>query len=400
MITDVKNNGDDDLLPDVEEDLSGEDDEEGDGEDQAALALNTPDPARALQASRPDAKGKGGPKSKKGMKGKAADRASAGDEGRAIDVTIGDKATGLEESSTEEKPDAQMRDLSAFDRDEITDPDMDIHESEFLAMLAGLAEKPWENEKLSVTERMMLKQGYERNVEALKQARDEKDMQPESRKRSAPGVAAAVVTGVVAAGGVAAGLEGGAEKGPSIAGVSRGPQRAADQETTTRTQVKVEVRKKVATETALLQARQNTEDVTLRRMGPGLASSLVAGKTNPPTRQEQQDPSAKLMQDLIEDLAVADHSGTALQMTMPDASPDPDMQFRQMMEMIYMSLGTEMFMNVSPYREAGWDQKRLEQKENSADVTVAPEPEKDPGPAPKPEYRHDTQMNIGPGGAG
>ena len=408
MIPDVENHSDDDvLLQDAEDDLSGDGDEEGDGdgEDEASLALNTPEPARALQAANPLAKGKGDAKAKKGLKGKAAEKAASGDAARAVDVTIGDAATGLEESAAEEKPDAETQDLSAFDRDEITDPDLDIHETELLSMLAGLREKPWENEKLSLTERMMMKQGYDRNVEALQRSNDEKDPDAKDdakgRKTVRRGVAAAATVAVaVAAGMVATGIKTGAEKGPSVAGVSRGPQRSADQERA-QPQAKVETRK-VSTAISLLQARQNADDVTLRRMGPGLASSLVVGQKNTAQAQanDDQDPARKLLQDLVEDLAMDDNAGMSLQTSMPTPNPDPDMQFRQMMDMIYMSLGAETLMNVSPYRAAGWDEKRLEQKENSADMTVAPEPERQPAPAPEPDYRYNMQLNLGPGGPG
>jgi hypothetical protein len=398
VFPDLKNNTDEDP-PDTEEDLSEEEgDEDGDGEDQASLALNTPEPARALQAANPAAKGKGDPKAKKGAREKATNKASAGEDGRAIDVTIGDEATGLEESSTEEKPAADTQDISAFDRDEITDPDMDINDVELLGMMAGLGEKPWENEKLSLTERMMLKQGYERNVEALKQQQTESEPEGQGKKSVRRGVAAAA-TVVVAAGVVAAGIKTGAEKGPAIAGVSRGPQRAADQDRT-QAPVKTESRK-ITTETILKQARQNADEVTMRRAGQGLAPALNAGKTDPARQQgETEDLSRKLLQDLLEDQALESRSGPLLQTAMPEVSTDPEMQFRQMMNMIYMTLGTEALMNVSPYRAASWDEKRLEQKENSADVTVLPPPEKDPGPAPELQYRHDIQMNLGPGGAG
>ncbi len=414
MIPDEKNTLDDDHLHDAGEELAGDhpdddsddDNDDGDGDDQAALALNTPEPARALQATDPKARGKGDPKAKKRQKkGKAAEKDGSAEDGRAVGVTIGDAALGFEESSGEEKPhaDAQAQDFSAFDRDESTDPDMDSHETELLGILAGLREKPWENEKLSLTERMMLKQGYDRNVEALKQQQAESDPGAKEdagkdRKTLGRGVAAAA-TVAVAAGAVAAGIKGGAEKGPAVAGVSRGPQRAADQEKA-QAPLRTETRKTATDITLRQQARQNADDVTLRRMGQGLAASLTAGKATSGPRQagERDDPAERLLRDLIEDLAIADHAGASLQVSMPQPDPDPDRQFRQMMDMIYMTLGTETLMNVSPYRVAGWDERRLEQKENSADVTVAPEPEK--GPDPEMQYRRDMQINIGPGGAG
>lgn len=411
-------NGDsnDDLLPGAQGDLrlddtiedgeseggdeDGEDGEDGDGDGPMTLALNTPEPAQALQAADPLKKGKGDLKAKKGAKARAAKSESADD--RAIDVTLSDAVLGIEESADakEEKPEQeQQQELSAFDRDEITDPEIDADKIELMSMLAGGREKPWENEKLSVVERMMLGEGYDRNTEALQKEQPEEGDPKKAKGKSGPAKAAAVAAVAVAAGVVAAGIKSAAaeEKRPGLAGVSRGPQRATDQD-----------RQPVRNDTGrapenrpqnqiilTAQARQNAEDVTLRRMGPGLAASIGAPEVK--TARGPAPEGKDLLADMLDDL-VNDTNGPGMIQMMPaPEAPGPDQSLQQALSLIYAGLGAETLMNVSPYRAAGWDEKRLEQKENSADVTVAPAPETN-APGPELDYRRDMQINLGPGG--
>ena len=157
-----------------EEDI--EDDESGDGDDHASLALNTPEPARAAMAGKaPKEDGQAARKrGSKYAKAKIGSKSALGEhfvrtayeglgdntKSTAIQITLTATAYGLKESSGETaESEDEPEELSAFDRDEITDREMSGDEVELLAMLAGLHEKPWENEKLSMVERMMLKQG-------------------------------------------------------------------------------------------------------------------------------------------------------------------------------------------------------------------------------------------------
>lgn len=392
----------DDMIEDDDSedgDEDGEDGEGGDGDGPMTLALNTPEPAQALQAADPLKKGKGDPKAKKGAKARAAKSESA--DGRAIDVTLSDAVLGIEESADakEEEPEQeQQQELSAFDRDEITDPEIDADKIELMSMLAGGREKPWENEKLSVVERMMLGEGYDRNTEALEKEQAE-NADPKAKGKSGPAKAAAVAAVAVAAGVVAAGIKSAAaeEKRPGLAGVSRGPQRATDQD---RQPVRndagrvPENRAQNNTVTAA-QARQNAEDASLRRMGTGLAASI--GGPGAKDAKGQMQGGKDLLTDMLDDL-VNDPDGPGMLQMSPFANTsDPDQSLQQAMSLIYASLGTDALMNVSPYRMAGWDEKRLEQKENSADVTVAPAPETS-APDPELDYRRDMQINLGPGG--
>lgn len=387
---------DDDDIADGEED----DDGEGDGDGPLTLALNTPEPAQALQAADPLKKGKGDPKAKKGTKARAAKTESA--EGRAIDVTLSDAALGLAEpedaKGDDPEQEQQQQEMSAFDRDEITDPEIDADKIELMSMLAGGREKPWENEKLSVVERMMLGEGYDRNTEALEKEQAE-DADPKAKGKSGPAKTAAVAAVAVAAGVVAAGIKTAAaeEKRPGLAGVSRGPQRATDQD---RQPVRNDAGRVPETRmqnnaVTTAQARQNAEDSSLRRMGTGLAASI--GGPEAKDAKGQMQGGKDLLTDMLDDL-VNDPDGPGMLQMSPFANTsDPDQSLQQAMSLIYASLGTDALMNVSPYRMAGWDEKRLEQKENSADVTVAPAPETR-GPDPELDYRRDMQINLGPGG--
>ncbi|MBI2234434.1 MAG: hypothetical protein HYU57_05520 [Micavibrio aeruginosavorus] len=415
----IPDNGDSDpdLLPGVQDDARPEDDigdddiaddeedegEDGDGDGPMTLALNTPEPAQALQAADPLKKGKGDPKAKKGAKVRAAKTESA--EGRAIDVTLSDAALGLAEpedaKGDDPEQEQQQQEMSAFDRDEITDPEVDADKIELMSMLAGGREKPWENEKLSVVERMMLGEGYDRNTEALEKEQAEEG-DPKAKGKSGPAKAAAVAAVAVAAGAagvVAAGIKAAAaeEKKPGLAGVSRGPQRATDQD---RQPVRNDTGRVPENRTQnnvvmTAQARQSAGDASLRRVGPGLAAS-IGGPEARGAKGQIQD-GKDLLTDMLDDLVSDPDSPGMLQMSPFANTSDPDQSLQQAMNLIYASLGTDALMNVSPYRMAGWDEKRLEQKENSADVTVAPAPETS-APDPELDYRRDMQINLGPGG--
>jgi hypothetical protein len=419
------------MTPDEEDDLpDGEtgDDESGDGEDQASLALNTPEPARALQAGKAPKDDAKAPRNRKGKFAKAREGAKSalsesfvvtayqglGDNTKstAIQVTLDAAAFGLEPAPAKEVAASEPQEPSAFDRDEITDREMS-DEVELLALLAGMHEKPWENEKLSLIEQMMLKQGYERNLAAIGQNQDQQDPakkgdRPPSVK--AAGVAAAAVAGVTAAGIARAHASGPDKKGPSMAGISQGPRREADQD---RMQIKNEAQKPATTQATVIRERQRAEDSRLRQIGTGMAASalvseaLISGAMPKMSRTDGRnyDPAMDLLNELIL-LQERDNRNNALDRLVnnpANAQPamsaaDPDIRFQQTMNMLYASLGPEAIAGVSPYRQVGWEEKRLEQKENSADITTAPPAPEPKTPAPEPANKPEFQMNLGPGG--
>lgn len=370
----------------VEESGDGDDaadgDEDGDGSgDKTALALDVPEPERAMAANAAAAGGKD--KSGKGKKGKGKGKPKTG-----VDVAINDDVLGLEENK-EDKPEdeaeAAQTTISAYDADEITDPEGDAVDP--LMMILGANERPWENEKLSVVERMMLDPGYQRDMEAVNRAKGEGD--PDAKARMAK--ASVLTAGIAAAGLMAAKAAQAAQsekqaeqraqaqqKGPGVAGVSRGPNRAADQDKG-EPQAAAARAKAAQASTAqpiTQQARQNAEDVTMRRMGEGLAASVgLKGATAP------------------------DQANTlTAQAQQKNTNTGSNTAFQQAMDMMYTFLVGQSLMEVSPYRAAGWDEKRLEQKENSRDVTIAPAAPAPKTPDPELNMRHVPQLNLGPGG--
>lgn len=313
------------------------------------------------------------------------------DEQSALDVAISDDMIGLEEAPEQKDSETEFQqDVSVYDSDEITDPELE--DIDPLMMILGGQEKPWENEKLSVVERMMMDPGYERDLEALN--RDD----PKAKSKGLGLKGAALAAGVVA---LAVGAADTNAKGPGVAGVARGPQRAAEQD---QTQIKVEAKKPDAAdrnEPITVQARRNAEEVTLRRIGTGLAATVGmkadAADFDKSKASVERSDGGDAMQDLIEmqQHMEQNNPGSDISWT-PNAGPQQ--QFDQAMDMIYASLGVQTLMNVSPYRQAGWDEKRLEQKENSQDVTIAPQAPEPKTPAPEPTYQRDYQINLGPGG--
>lgn len=406
---------DDDLLTSSEDtggdDDSGDEDEDGDGKgDRAALALDVPEPEQAMAANAALAKG-GKQKGVKGKgKGKAAKGGVKGADKGAIDVTLGDDLIGLDESGEpeDEKEAETTAETSAYDSDEITDIDAD--DIDPLIMILGGQEKPWANEKLSLVERMMMP-GYQRDLDAVKPDGEDSEKQPRKKAAAATGIAIATAMAAHAARAQTGG-------GPGLAGVARGPQRAAEQDqpkAETKTEAKkAETQRQADQQQAIkqekhevtsIQARQNAEEVTLRRISTGLAATLAAN-----TAREEFDKSRAAVtrangmdmldfleqQQQIQQNQDQDPDGPQGMNWTPGTGPVN--QFVQTLNMIYASLEAQNLLTVSPYRQAGWDEKRLEQKENSKDVTIAPAQPERKAPAAELNYQRDYQINLGPGG--
>lgn len=401
---------DDDLLTSSEDtggdDDSDDEDEEGDGKgDRAALALDVPEPEQAMAANAALAKG-GKQKGVKGKgKGKAAKGGVKGADKGAIDVTLGDDLIGLEESGEpeDEKEAETTADTSAYDSDEITDIDAD--DIDPLMMILGGQEKPWENEKLSLVERMMIP-GYERDLDAVKQDGEDGTEKPSGKKKVAAAAAGVAVVAAMATNAARAQTGG----GPGLAGVARGPQRAAEQEQPKTETKKAETQRQVDQQQAIkqekhevtsIQARQNAEEVTLRRISTGLAATLAVN-----TAREEFDKSRAAvtrssgmdMMDFLEQQQQIQQNQDAPQGMNWTPGTGPINQFVQTLNMLYSSLEAQNLLTVSPYRQAGWDEKRLEQKENSKDVTIAPAQPERKAPAAELNYQRDYQINLGPGG--
>lgn len=416
---------DDDLLPDLEEETESGDEDDGDGSgDLATLALDVPEPEQAMAANEALAKGGKNQHKNKGKKGAK----TAGDKA-GIDVVLDGEMIGLEEGASESEAEAEAErvEISAYDSDEITDPELD--EIDPLMMLLGAGERPWENEKLSVVERMMMNPGYERDLDAARRNEGDPDKISDKSKDKASRVgklaasaAGAAALGVAAAKGAQAARQDQAarqaqqqgqqdSKGAGLAGIAKGPQRTDADQTTPSGQSKADQRRANNTnqfnntQPITYQARQNAQEVTLRRMENGLAATLD-NKSNPSfdaakAMQQKGQNGADQDQTLLDMIEIhtlgleQGQSGGGMNWTPKDGGEDG---FRQTMDMIYAALGAQSLMAVSPYRTAGWDEKRLEHKENSQDVTIAaPAPEvKSPAPELAPDRV--PQINLGPGG--
>lgn len=374
---------------DDSEDVTEEETEEGEdsdgGEDRAALALDTPEPAQALAADQMLRKTKARP----GVARKGRARGEAGTAGRGVDVVIDDALAGMADGH-----DAAERD-DAFDRDEITDPVRDVHETELLGLLAGLTEeRPWENPDLSPVERAAMKEGYERQSAA----RRTEAMQEDGRMRpKSSAVAAAVVaTGVMAATALAKNKDDAASQSATTA---RGrPQSSGGKAHHNRNAVGGAG----ASERVPVSAGQRNS----MAVRPPLAPSPLAARPEDMSAQQARAQQRRGRQPLAEDAHGHDNDVLEMQaMSRPagggegfGSSPDddPDSRLHRILALIYLNLGPERVADVPEDRRAGWDAKRLEQKENSLAVTRPPETVQASAPGPS----RDMQINFGPGGAG
>ena len=139
----------------------------------------------------------------------------------------------------------------------------------------------------------------------------------------------------------------------------------------------------------------------MRRIGTGLAASgLIARTMMPKIIQPDGEKRGNPAMDMLNDLLLfhgPEHSAAEPQNNIQPGNPaiDLDLRFQQTMNMLYSSLGLDGLAGVSPYRQAGWEEKYLEQKENSADITTAAPALEPKAPAPEPAYKQEFQMNFG-----
>lgn len=390
------------------------DTEDGDGgDDHAILSLETPESAQAIAAALKASK------IKKPAKGKPGADKFAGkfaDKGESLSPAISDKVLGLGDPAPD--PKAETEDninpagSSAYDLDAITDPELNDSIDPLTALL-GAQEKPWQNEKLSTVEKMILNAGYDRNPPDadpdLAAVKSEKPKTANIARAAQAAIAASITLGVAAAAAAASKPAIAPTTAPTIAGVSRGPSRAADQD---QNQIRTESAKpSTATSPLTVQARQNADDVTLNRMTRGLAATITAtiavsaASPDHPADQKKSGADHDLLHDLLDQQNAGPIPGQIGGQAGPQTigwSPvrDPDAGLRQTMDLIYMALGADTLMNVSPYRQAGWDEKRTEQRENARDLTLPPLAAEAPKMAETLDIRRDLQINLGPGGPG
>lgn len=408
----------DDDLP--EDDTGDEDEEEGSGgDDHAALTLETPESAAAIAAAM--AGNKDGKKI--GKKGKAG--------AKGVGVALDDAALGLDEGAEDDEPEAEEEEgasyQSSIDRDEITDPDPEDRIDPLAALLGG-QDKPWENEKLSLAERMVLQEGYLRNDP---NAPGEEELDANGAKKG-PRVAAGVVAGVVGGvvGGVVAGAAIGAvaagkaaakgvadtPDGSTVAGVSRGPaHKAEDTATTTarETRQQQEARNK--------QAAQSTTGLAAAPASPVIREQEVRERQNREAERRETDTRLQAEQRRTEEARIRAEAA-AQQKSGPDMAEillhqqiannvsaramaaesggpvDPDMVLRSALHRVYEALGlNQLIAGMGNDRLDGWARQTEGLRENARDLTepqsTAPAP-----PTPELEQQRNMSINIGLGG--
>lgn len=386
----------------LSEDEEDEEDGEG-GDDHASLNLETPETAQAIKAAMTAAKA-----AKKGAKGKA------GTKGRAVGRDMTDKALGLDgDGAADEKADADEdldeSGLSAYDRDEITD--IDGESIDPLMALVGAGDKPWENESLSMLERMTLA-GYNRNDPRLGN-QDADAAQPADKNATIK--KAAVAAGIAAAGiAMAARADAGVQAAATAAQQSQSPRVTAPPVTApaittppsaTQTQTAQPTTAKIdkSTTTPLQQALAAQGQSGARQSGAG----VVAPERNAPsypghdraamarTFKTEANPDLLHLHEAIEQQRQArnDHAASNTSQTLGHF-------LQQTMNLIYSAIGPNAAEGVTPYREMMWDERRRAHRENAADVTNRPDnpenvPKPQPAPEAKPELRQDLTMNLG-----
>lgn len=406
----------DDDLP--EEDEGEEDEEDGSGgDDHAALTLETPESAAAIAAAM--AGNKKGPPGKKTGKNKGKDGA------KGVGVALDDSALGLDEGAEDDEPEAEEGEeaeyQSSIDRDEITDPEVEDRIDPLAALLGG-QDKPWENEKLSVAERMLLQEGYLRN-----DPRAEGD-DPDAEGGKKPGSA---IKSTVKAAGIAAGIaagvavaKGAKADGPGLAGVSRGPAHQSGD-------VPADTGKTAAVRQQEEQARQTQQRQQATPAGPAnpLDAQQAAQQRQQQEVQERQrrEMDTRLQAEQIRTQDARIRAETAAnQKTGPDmaeillhqqiannanarmaaniagggvgaASADPDMALRTVLNRIYEALGLETLVAGMGERLNGWSQQTEGLRENARDLTE-PQMPAPQGPAPELEQQRNMSINIGLGG--
>lgn len=400
-----------------------EEDDEGDEEGRASFGLDTPEPAipAATGPEMPMAKGKAKPK--KGNKAKTGAKSvlggkfavaaeeAAGAPSTVMALDIDAKAFGFAETAEAPKVEGEQQPgyETAFDRDEVTDPEDD--DIGLLNMLFGAGhDKPWD-EKLSAAERAaMMKVFHTHNPMEAEKALDETDPDLLERKgKSRTATRIATVGTIAAAAALAAKAAEArqktlAEKGQIAGGLKTVPKHLLNINTGQ------DDHKKDITEAAqtapktLVYSREYGEDVKMEKVDRtlnaalgigsmvGLPSSLALLNTRLTTGE---NPVQNDYFGLAQTIALQNQMQMQADISWTPQSQSRDMVFTQAMNEIYSALSTETLINVSPYRETMWAEKRLEQKENSADITLSNPALAVQAPAPEPTYNQEYKMNIG-----
>lgn len=314
--------------------------------------------------------------------------ADAATKGSVLNVTLSDEAFGLE-TAEDQGPEEEVE-LSAFDRDEITDPTADGIDP--LMLLIGGGERPWENESLSFLERMSL-YGYNRNLEAVDAAQTGQVVSG-ARIGAATVVAGAAVAGIALAIGANPASAGPQNRATDAQNTQNSgpkqndPQRSetstlAAQKSASDAKMQAEARQ---IETKLSREalyRQNVDDVAVRRLREASVASAL-------TQKQGHDIADEMMQ--------GPSAGDALTW---DGTGGGNL-FDQTMGYLYSQLGADPANDPSAgWRAAMWDEKRVEFTETAHSATAPAQTVEIPvyeGPAMRPpEPEQNFQMSFAPG---
>ena len=392
---------DPDALDDAEQDENEneDDDEEGDG-DLATLGLNVPEPPPDMKHV--EGLAKAGPKGAKGLKGKA--RKAPGDkgEGAALGVSISDAAFGFEENTSPSEAETEetltQTTPSAFDLDEITDPESGEEGLSPLSIAVAGDDKVWQNDELSAAERRILgREGYER---APIPGQEEGNTADGAKAKGKSGLSkAAGATAAVAVAGLAAGAISQIRpaRAQPQAQTPQGPNQNAAQKQQARTH-----QNPATANPATQTTRPATQNQTQAQNQAQAGRPAPAAETRPPvlaptppetTSYKAPKNATDGSYEILEDMMIMDDGyGPDMDMGM-----NADSRFDYTMAMIYAAIGTDGSPDTGPYRQAEWENKRLEEKENSADIAGnTPEP---PAPEPSPDFEQNREFSvkIGPG---
>jgi hypothetical protein len=369
---------------DETEDL--EDEEEG-GEDQAGLNLETPESAAAIAAAMTA-----------NVKGKKTVKGKPGTKGRAVDVGLSDKALGLDgdPDSAEGDPESE-EDLSALDRDEITDINPEDHIDPLAAML-GANERPWENEELSAAEkRMLAEQGYHRHDPNAEMDEDAPDKGKTVKQAAAIGAVALAAGAMMGRDAAASQSQNSIPPRPPSQNQAQAVRQHDSQwNTSQQTQHVQSVRADtVAAGTPGAGGTRGahaieTASPSHRNTGPVLAAGVDQHSSRPLRREDLSHvPKKDLHKDSLDILIL---SQLVTNVDYPQLQRDPDHHLRQNMQVLSMALTLQGAPAPGPDREAAWAEKRALERENARDISALNQQI----PGPELDMQRNMQINIGP----
>ncbi|MDB5491788.1 MAG: hypothetical protein JWO78_1637 [Micavibrio sp.] len=375
--------------PPVAEDTETEDDEDGDGdgEGRASFAFDTPEPSLPAASGPETPPGKArakGRKAKKGSKSALAARFSrmAGDIAAsgasvALDVTVdkemfaADDWTGIYQEG--------------FGPAENGDTPTDL-----MNILFSAGERPWENEALSAAERMAMMKVLRTNFPDAQKRAEREEFEYRIRARSTGRTAN--VSAVVAAAAKT--------RTPPLAPVQK--EKPQNVKLASAPAAEDALRLEIPSQPFIRGYGQPEESSAVDKnlkaaLGfgsiVGMPSSLaMLNMTAKPQEKQKQSNYLGLAEIVAQQMLIEIPPVDEIVWNPEILSRDAG--FVQALNRIYSALDPETLLNVTPYRQAMWAEKRQEQKENLADMTYQAPVSAIRAPAPSPFQDREVQINI------